>query len=79
MESVVVNNAIIGPDNGLSPIRRQAIIWTNDGMLLIGPLGTNSSAILIKIQIFLLNNMRLKMSAVKWRTFCPGSNLLMQE
>ena len=27
----------IGSDNGLSPDRRQAIIWTNDGILLIRP------------------------------------------
>ena len=33
---------IIGSDNGLAPWRRQAIIWTNAGILLIGPLGTNS-------------------------------------
>ena len=39
---------IIGLDNGLSPGRRQAIIWTNAGILLIGPLGTNSE-ILIEI------------------------------
>ena len=32
---------IIGSDNGLSPSRRQAIIWTNAGILLIRPLGTN--------------------------------------
>ena len=32
---------IIGSDNGLSPGWRQAIIWPNTGMLLIGPLGTN--------------------------------------
>ena len=31
----------IGSDNGLSPGRRQAIIWTNPGILLIRPLGTN--------------------------------------
>ena len=30
---------IIGSDNGLSPSRRQPIIWTNDGILLIRPLG----------------------------------------
>ena len=36
---------IIGSDNGLSPGRRQAIIWTNAGILLIGPLGTNFSEI----------------------------------
>ena len=35
----VGNLTIIGWDNGLSPGRRQAIIWTNAGILLIGPLG----------------------------------------
>ena len=30
---------IIGSDNGLSHNRRQAITWTNGGVLLIGPLG----------------------------------------
>ena len=39
----------IDSDNGLSPGRRQAIIWTNDGILLIGPFGTNFSEILIEI------------------------------
>ena len=32
---------IIGSDNGLPPGGRQAIIWTNAGILLIGLLGTN--------------------------------------
>ena len=36
---------IIGSDNGLSPGRRQAIIWTNAGILLIQPLGTNFNEI----------------------------------
>ena len=40
---------IIGSDNGLSPGRRQAIIITNAEMLLIGPLRTNFSEILIEI------------------------------
>ena len=31
----------IGLDNGLSPVRRQAIIWTSAGILLIVSLGTN--------------------------------------
>ena len=39
---------IIGSDNGLSPGQRQAIISTNVGILLIGPLGMNSSEILSK-------------------------------
>ena len=34
-----------GSDNGLSPGRRQAIIWTIAGILLIRPLGTNFSEI----------------------------------
>ena len=42
----------IGSDNGLSPGRRQAIIWTNAGILLIGPLGTNFSENLIEIYTF---------------------------
>ena len=32
-----------GSDNGLSPGGRQAITWTNDGILLIWPLGTKNS------------------------------------
>ena len=40
---------INGSDNGLSPGRRQAIIWTNAGILLNRPLGTNFSEILIEI------------------------------
>ena len=43
---------IIGSDNGLSPNRRQAIIWTNAGMLLVEPSGTNVSEIRIAINTF---------------------------
>ena len=43
---------IIGSDNGLSPGRRQAIIWTKAAILLIGPLETNLSEIWSCIQIF---------------------------
>ena len=67
---------IIGSNNGLSPGRRQAIIWTNAGILFIEPLGTNFSEILIVIQIFSFKKMRLKMSSAKWRPFCPGLNVL---
>ena len=49
--------SIIGSDNGLSPERRQAIIWTNAGILLIGPLATNFSEILIGIQTFSFKKM----------------------
>ena len=55
----------IGSDNGLSPTRRQATIWINAGILLIGPLGTNFSEIVLEIQTFSLRKMRLKMSSAK--------------
>ena len=67
---------ITGSDNGLSPSRRQAIIWTNAGLLLIGPLGTNFNDILIKILTFSFKKMHLKMSSGKCRPFCPGLNVL---
>ena len=51
---------IIGSDNGLSPGWCQAIIWTNAGILLIRPLGTNFSEILIGIQTFSFKKMRWK-------------------
>ena len=67
---------IIGSDNDLSPDRRQAIIWTNAGLLLIGPLGTNFSEILIEILAFSFKKMRLKVSSAKRRPFCLGLNVL---
>ena len=67
---------IISSDNGLSPGRRQAIIWTNAGILSIGPLGTNFSEILIGIQTFPFLKMHLKISSAKWRPFCLGLNVL---
>ena len=72
----VHNLTITGPDNGLSPGRRQAIIWTNAGILLIGPLGTDFSEILIEIQTFSFKETHLKMSSGKWRPFCLGLNVL---
>ena len=42
----------IGSDNGLSPGWRQASIWTNAGILSIGPLGTKFSEILMEIRNF---------------------------
>ena len=43
------NWAIIGLDDGLSPVRRQAIIYTNGGLLSSRSLGIYISKILIKI------------------------------
>ena len=66
----------ISSDNGLAPGRRQAIIWTNAGILLTGPLGTNMSEIVTEIQTFSLRKMRLKMSSAKRQPFCLGLNVL---
>ena len=74
---------IIGSDNGLSPGRRQAIIWTNAGILLIGTLGTNSSEIFSEIHRVSFKKMHIenlvcKMAAilcqpqcVNWVLFSP--------
>ena len=67
---------IIGSDNGLLPGRRQAIIWTNAGILLIGPMETNFNEILIAIHTFSFKKMHLKMSSGKRWPFCLGLNVL---
>ena len=55
---------------------RQAIIWTNAWLLLIEPLGTNFSEILIGIQTFSSKKLHLKMSSAKWPPLCLGLNVL---
>ena len=67
---------IIASDNGLSPGRCQAIIWTNAGILLIEPLGTKFNETLIEIHTFSFKKMHLKMSSAKRRPFCLGPNVL---
>ena len=76
MHICVSKLTIIASDNDLFPGRRQSIIWTNDGILLIGPLGTNFSEIWSKIHPFSFCKMHLKTSSAKWRTFCLGLNVL---
>ena len=63
----VGNLTIIGSDNGLSPGRCQAIIWTNAGILLIGPLGTNFSEILIDIDTFSFKKITWDDENVVWK------------
>ena len=67
---------IIGSDNGLSPDRRQAIIWTNAGIMLIRNLGTYLSEILGKIHSFSFKKMHLKMSSAKGCLIRLGLNEL---
>ena len=63
-------------NNGFSPGRRQAIIWTNAGILLFGPLGTNFSEIFVEFYIFLFKKMHFNLSSGNWRPFCFGLNVL---
>ena len=69
------NLPIIGSDNGLLPDRRQAIIWTNAGILLIGALGTNFREILIKVITFSFKKIRPEVSSGKRRPSCLGLNV----
>ena len=54
----------------------QAITWTNAGLLLITPWGTNFSEILIGILAFSFKKMHLKASSAKRRPFCLALNVL---
>ena len=67
---------IIGSDNGLSPGRHQANIWTDAGILLIEPLETNFSEILSGIHTFSFKKMHLKMLSGKCQPFYLGLNVL---
>ena len=60
----------------IEPGRRQAIIWTSAGILLIRPLWTNFSDIFIEIHTFSYVKMHLKLSSAKWQPFCLGLNVL---
>ena len=64
---------IIDSDNGLAPVRRQAIIWTNANLLSIGSIGTNLAEIFIQIWYFSFKKMHLKMLYEKWLPFYSAS------
>ena len=66
----------IGSGNGLPPVRRQAIAWSNADSLSIGPIGSNFIENWIEILTFSYKKIRLKMSSAKWRPFCPGGDAL---
>ena len=68
--------SIISSDNGLSPGRRHTIIWTNAGILSIGPIGTIFNEILIEMHTFSFKKINFKMSSGKWRPFCLGLNMI---
>ena len=71
---------ISGSVKGLSPYWHQAIIWTKGGIVLIGPLGTNFSDILIKIYMFSFKKMHFiqyvvrKLAAIFPQPQCVNMN-----
>ena len=73
----VSNFTIIGSNNGLQPVRRQAIALTNVGTL-IRTSGANFNEILSKIHTYSFKEMHLKMSSAKWQQFCLGFRVLTQ-
>ena len=68
----VGNLAIMGTDQATS----HHIVWTNAGLLLSGPLGTNFSEILTDFHRFWFKKMHPKRSSANWRPFFPGLNVL---
>ena len=74
MTHICVGNLnIIGPDNGLSLGRRQAIIWTNAGILLFGPLRTNANEI---FEIYTFSSKIWECRLENSGNFCLGLNVL---
>ena len=63
---------IVGSDNGLSPEQRQAIIWTNAGILLIGHLGTNFNKNLIEILTFFIHKNAIESVVCEMAAILPG-------
>ena len=72
----VGNLTSIPSDNGLSPGRRQAIIGTNDGILLIRTSETDVSENLSEMHTFSFKEIDLKISSEKCRPFFFGLNVL---
>ena len=75
----IINLTIIGSDNGLSPGRHLAVIWTNARIFLIGPLGTNFIEIIFEIQTLSFKKKYLNLSSAKYRPCCLGLNELKQD
>ena len=71
-----LNQVSLGSGNGFSPVRRQAITWTNADLLSIRPSGINFNENWIEIQSFSFMKMSSKISSAKSRPFCPGRDEL---
>ena len=72
---------LFGATTGLpnNPFQRQALIWTNHGLLIIRALATKFSKIWIKMQRFSLKKINSEIYFVKYRPFCLRLNVLYGE
>ena len=73
MHKCICELTTIGSDNGLSPGRRQAIIWNNAEILLIVPLGMKFGGTLIEINTFSFKKTHLKISSANDVYFVSAS------
>ena len=70
--------AIDGSDNGSSGDWHQAVIWSNSGILLTGPLGTNINEFCTQLPQFSNKKNKLNMPCAKWLPICLGLSVLMR-
>ena len=71
-----VTHICVGKLTIIAAARRQAIIWTNAGILLIWPLGTNFSEILIGIQNIFVQENALENVVCQMASICLSLNVL---
>ena len=67
---------VIGSDNSLSPGRRQVVIWTNAGILIIGSLGIHFNEILSKSYTFSFKKTPVKLSSAKMASISSRPRLV---
>ena len=73
MAHICVNKLdVIGSSNGLSPVRRQAVVWINDDLLLIGPLEIIFGEIAIKITSTFIQEDAFENVVCETGLFCFG-------
>ena len=70
-----MSNVNIGSCNGLSPVKYQAITWTNVDSWSIWPWGAYFNEILFENQMFSFKKLHLKMPSDKWQTFCSSFSM----
>ena len=71
---IICKHTIQNRFEGLMPVQRLAITWSNDDFLSIVPLGTKFGKISIKKN--LLDKVHINMLSAKWRPFCEVLNVL---